>query len=136
MSERERHDEAREDAAASGEEIDAAPIETLGDAGSEPAAAEMAAIRDLILTAYPDSVAEMVGGGSVGELLASVARARSAFAAVRARLEPVGTVAATPLPQAPPIVPVVPAGATTALIDPGNLPTEELIRRGLALRQG
>ncbi len=83
--------------------------------------AELDRVREVILAAYPDLVPELVVGATVGELLDAVDPARAAFAALRERLTPV--------------VPVVPAGTMPATVDPGDLPTHELLRRGIAARQ-
>ena len=75
-------------------------------------------VRDLILAAHPDVVPELIGGATVQEMVASIDGARGAYRSVIARMAP----------AAPPLVP---AGATGAVVDPGNLPAHELIRRGI-----
>ncbi|MCC6674665.1 MAG: hypothetical protein IT339_05685 [Thermomicrobiales bacterium] len=86
---------------------------------------ELAAVRAVVLSAYPDCVPELVQGGTVAELLASVEPARAAYARVAAvvvdRTEP--PAAARP--------PVVPAGGGSAVVDPGALPPAEKLRRGI-----
>lgn len=98
---------------------------------------EVARVREVILVAYPDVVPELVTGGSATELLASVEGAREAYRRIAERVQPVGAAAAVPA-SAPvvPVAPTVPAGATPAVADPGDLPTHEMIRRGIAGRAG
>lgn len=90
-----------------------------------PEAADLPAVRALILAAHPDVVPDLVAGTTVAALLASVEGARAAYAAVEARL--------APRPAAPGAVPlVIPAGGGAPLpIDPDRLPASEKIRRGL-----
>lgn len=86
---------------------------------------ELEAVRAVVLAAYPDSVAELIRGETVPELLASIEPARAAYArvaeAVAITAEPVAVVA-----------PVVPAGGGSAVVDPGALPAAEKVRRGIA----
>lgn len=86
---------------------------------------ELEAVRQVVLAAYPDSVAELIQGETVPELLASIEPARAAYArvaeSVAVAVEPVGLVA-----------PVVPAGGGSAVVDPGALPAAEKVRRGIA----
>ena len=92
-------------------------------------AEEVAAVRELALRAHPDAVPELVAGGSVGELIASLEPARAAY---RRIAEAVGRASA---PAAPPAAPPVPAGDAPRLaLDPEALPAAEKIRRGLAGR--
>lgn len=106
-------------------------------AAAEPAAADgapspaatgaedLAAIRALALRAYPDAVPELVGGGSVADLIGSLEPARAAFRRIAEAIG-TGTTAA----------PAVPAGASPRLaVDPDALPPAEKIRRALADRQ-
>ena len=87
---------------------------------------ELAAVRELALRAHPDVVPELVGGGSVAELMASLEPARAAYRRIAEAARNAG--AARP--------PVVPAGdAPRVAIDPELLPAAEKIRRGLAERQ-
>ena len=76
-------------------------------------------VRELILAAHPDVVPELIAGSTVQALVDSIEGARGAYRSVIARMAPV------------PAAPVVPAGAAVAVLDPGNLPAHELIRRGL-----
>ena len=87
---------------------------------------ELAAVREVVLRAYPDVVPELVGGGSVEDVLASVEGARAAYRRVAA--------AVTEERAGEPVrIPVVPAGAARpAAVDPERLPAAEKIRRGLA----
>jgi len=89
---------------------------------------ELAAVRELALRAHPDAVPELVGGGSVAEVVASLEPARAAYRRVA---EAVGAAA----PASAPVAPAVPAGAAPALaVDVDGLPAAEKIRRGLAGR--
>jgi len=95
-------------------------------------AEELAAVRELALRAHPDAVPELIAGGSVAELVASLEPARAAY---RRIADAVGqeTDRVTP----PAAVPTVPAGAAPRLaVDPETLPAAEKIRRGLAGRSG
>ena len=80
---------------------------------------ELATVRELILRAHPDVVPELVRGGSVDELVASVEPARTAYRRV-------AEMAAQAAPR-------VPAGDAPRLaVDVEQLPAAEKIRRGLA----
>jgi hypothetical protein len=89
------------------------------------AAAELDAVRQVVLAAYPDSVPELIQGDSVPALLASIEPARAAYA----RLAESVAVAVEPVAAS---APVVPAGGGSAVIDPGALPAAEKVRRGIA----
>lgn len=86
---------------------------------------DLDAVRELVLRAHPDVVPELVTGGSVAELLASIDGAKDAYARLSeawgdAQPKPVG----------------VPAGGGEALpVDPALLPPGEKIRRGLRAAQ-
>lgn len=86
---------------------------------------ELDAVRAVVLAAYPDSVAELIRGETVPELLASIEPARAAYArvaeSVAVAIEPVVASA-----------PVVPAGGGSAVVDPSALPAAEKVRRGIA----
>jgi hypothetical protein len=97
---------------------------------------ELARLREALLTAYPETVAELVAGESVGELLASLERAGAAYravaAAVAGRAEATAAAGTT---AGMGTAPAVPAGDGRPLaLDPERLPTVEKIRRGLAGR--
>lgn len=87
---------------------------------------DIEAVRDVVLSAYPDCVPELVCGETIAEVLASVEPARAAYARVAATL---------PVPEAAPAPPVVPAGGGSAIVDPGDLPAAEKVRRGIANRR-
>jgi len=75
----------------------------------------LAKVRELVLAAHPDVVAEMVGGDSFDAILASVEPARSAYQRiteqVRQQAQQPATSPAAALPTAPPAPPPsVPAG--------------------------
>lgn len=89
---------------------------------------DLAAVRDLVLRAHPDTVPELISGDSISSLLASVEPAREAYRRV---LDAVQVSPAVPAVA----VPAVPAGSAPALVvDPDRLPPTEKIRRGLAGR--
>ena len=90
--------------------------------------AELDAVRQVVLAAYPDSVSELIQGETVPELLASIEADRAAYARVA---ESVATIAEPSAAS----VPVVPAGGGSAVIDPGALPAAEKVRRGIAGRR-
>ena len=90
---------------------------------------DIAAVRAVVLNAYPDCVPELVHGETVAELLASVEPARAAYARVAATIPE----RAVPAPAAAP--PVVPAGGGGAVLDPTDLPPAEKVRRGIAHRR-
>ena len=77
---------------------------------------DLAKVRELVLAAHPDVVAELVGGDSFDAILASVEPARSAYQRITEQLEHVrqqGQPAAAPsAPSTPPAAPPpsVPAG--------------------------
>ena len=79
------------------------------------------------LRAHPDVVPELVTGGSVAELLASVEPARAAYARI-VETRPAVVEETVVVPVVPP---VVPAGSGTSAVDPATLPAQELIRRGI-----
>jgi hypothetical protein len=92
-------------------------------------AEDLLVIRDLLLKAYSDVVPDMVIGDSTASLLASIERAREAYAQVLARIEansiPIRSEGSSP--------PAIPAGGGLPLpIDPDRLPASEKIRRGLS----
>ena len=75
----------------------------------------LAKVRELVLAAHPDVVAELVGGESFDAILASVEPARSAYQRiteqVRQQAQQPATSPAAALPTAPPAPPPsVPAG--------------------------
>ncbi len=92
---------------------------------------DLAAVRELALRAYPETVPELVGGESVAALLGSLEPAAAAYRRIAE-----GVAANVPIPVAPPVAPTVPAGsAAPVTIDPERLPSVEKIRRGLSARR-
>ncbi len=79
-------------------------------------------VRDLILKAYPDIVAEMVIGDTVDGLLASVAGARAAFSRIAANVQE----------QAPAVVPA--GSGRRPAVDAEALSPEMKIRVGIGKR--
>jgi hypothetical protein len=89
---------------------------------------DVAAVRDVILAAYPDCVPELVQGSTVKELLDSVQLAREAFFHVAKRLADRQRAQAVEVSRPP----VVPAGGAGLVIDPDLLPPTEKLRRAIA----
>jgi hypothetical protein len=88
---------------------------------------ELAAVRDLALRAYPETVPELVGGSDLASLIGSIEPAQAAYRRIAE-----SAAARTPAPGP---VPTVPAGsAPPVAIDPDQLPPVEKIRRALAGR--
>ena len=99
---------------------------TAQPAASAMNAEELAAVRELALRAYPETVPELVGGESVAALLRSLEPASAAYRRIAEGV-------AAHAPTAP--VPIVPAGSAPSIsVDPEQLPSVEKIRRGLATR--
>ena len=95
-------------------------------------AGELDLVREVVLRAHPDVVPELVAGGTVAELLASVEPARAAYARI-VEGQTAAVSAAVEVPVADPVMPpIVPAGAAASVVDPATLPAQELIRRGVA----
>ena len=106
--------------------------------GTSASVDDVGLVRDFIVATDGALVAELVGGRTVGEVLASVETARAAYRRIAERVH-----AGQPMPAASPpaessttttaaSVPFVPAGGNTPFaIDPATLPSSELIRRGL-----
>ena len=91
---------------------------------------DLAAVRELALRAYPETVPELVGGESVAALLSSLEPAAAAYRRIAE-----GVVAQAVSPTMP-IAPTVPAGSAPSVsLDPEQLPSVEKIRRGLAVRR-
>ena len=75
-------------------------------------------VRELILASHTDLVPELVQGGSIQELIASIAPAKAAFSRV--------------IEKAPKAVSIPAGGNPPLTIDADALPSSEKIRRGLA----
>ena len=96
-------------------------------AGTAMGSDDLAAVRELVLRAYPETVPELVGGESVAAILGSVEPAAAAYRRIAE-----GVAANAPAAVAP----VVPAGSAPAVaLDPERLPSVEKIRRGLVARR-
>ena len=87
----------------------------------ETAEAELGGVRELILKAYPDVLAELLGGESVDALLASVPAARAAYAQVAATIQE----------QTPAPVQIPTGSGRRPAFDPEGLSPEAKIRAGL-----
>lgn len=93
------------------------------EAAAVPVAEDLTALRAHLVATHGDAVGELIGGGTVAEMLASVESARAAYQRVAERVG--SSVAAAP---------VVPAGGAVAVIDPDSVPTIEKIKLGLKQR--
>jgi hypothetical protein len=114
--------------------VEAVESEVTGGLEGTVAGEDLAAVRELALRAHPDAVVEMVGGGSVAEILASVEPARAAYRRV-VEAEATARAATAQGAAESPGVPQVPAGGAPPMaLDPDLLPPGEKIRRGLTGR--
>lgn len=91
--------------------------------------ADLAAVRELALRAYPETVPEMVGGESVAAILSSLEPAAAAYQRIVAGLGPSESNVAVAAPRVPA------GGAAAVVVDPERLPSVEKIRRGLTTRR-
>ena len=92
---------------------------------------DLAAVRQLALRAYPETVPELVAGDTIAALLGSLEPAAAAYRRIAEDVT-----AAVPPPVATPAAPTVPAGSVPpVVIDPEHLPAVEKIRRGLTARR-
>lgn len=92
-------------------------------------AADLAAIRDIVLRAHPETVPELITGGTVAEMLGSVEAAAAAYQRIAEDV-------AARAPATAPAAPVVPAGSSPPVaVDPERLPPVEKIHRGLQSRR-
>ena len=91
--------------------------------------ADVAAVRELALRAYPETVSELVGGESVAAIVSSLEPAAAAYQRIVSGLAPSEPDAAVAAPQVPA------GGAAAVVVDPERLPSVEKIRRGLATRR-
>jgi hypothetical protein len=109
------------------ESVDQEGVAVESSGGGAMSVEELAAVREVVLRAYPETVPEMVGGESVEALLQSIEPAAAAYQRIAA-----GVAARVPAPAAP----TVPAGSAPPVsVDPERLPSVEKIRRGLATRR-
>lgn len=122
-------------AAATVDTTAATPAETSAPA-TTIAAGELEKVRELVLKANPDVVPDLVRGGSIDELLASVEPARGAYQrvaeAVRAGTGSQPVALETPQKPAQAEPPVVPAGGASNVVDPSTLAPTTKIAQGLA----
>lgn len=109
---------------------DSVIVETNDVSASTPTAEPadtLTAVRDLVLRAHPDVIAELVQGDSIDELIASVEPATAAYLRLASRFESPATTE--------PVV-EVPAGSSAPLVmDVDRLPTAEKLRIGIRDRQ-
>jgi hypothetical protein len=108
--------------------MDAEITADVGDGASAGSSgSDLAAVRELALRAYPETVPELVGGDTVEAIMGSIEPAAAAYRRIAE-----GVVANAPAAVAP----VVPAGSAPAVaFDPERLPSVEKIRRGLVARR-
>jgi hypothetical protein len=125
-------------------------------ASSPPPTTDLSQVRELVLKAHPDVVPDLVRGGSVDELIASVEPARTAYQRIADQVRSVESGVGSresgvqtadrasgndppPSPAATiPIVvqpPVVPAGGGTTVADPGDFAPTTKIAQALAARK-
>jgi hypothetical protein len=119
-----------------------APVTTpAGESG-----ADLGKVRDLVLKAHPGVVPDLVRGGSVDELIASVEPARSAYQRIADQVrgsstettvnaELGTTVNASGETTVVVQPPVVPAGGATNVADPADLGPTTKIAQALAARK-
>lgn len=103
-------------------EDDGLPGPAPGDPVGDNGAGDLDAVRELVLRAHPDIVPELVTGGTIAELIASVESARAAYARL-AQAFPGQRQSAAPVPA---------GGGGPIAVDPDRIPAAEKIRRGLA----
>jgi hypothetical protein len=137
--------------------VETVAVETVAvttPAGVEPAGGgtqDLGKVRELVLKAHPDVVPDLVRGGSVDELIASVEPARSAYQRVADQVrgssvrgssaettvtaEPGATVNAEGSTTVVVQPPVVPAGGASNVVDPAELAPTTKIAQALAARK-
>src|SRR5215203_7427055 len=112
-------------------EIQTAAVTT--PANVEPAGTDLSKVRELVLKAHPDVVPDLIAGGSVDELIASVEPARSAYQRIADQVRGAQPEVGSPKSEEQP--PVVPAGGASNVIDPGELAPTSKIAQALAERR-
>src|SRR5215203_3050702 len=103
-----------------------------GSTGQHPVA-DLSKVRELVLKAHPDVVPDLIAGGSVDELIASVEPARSAYQRIADQVRGAQPEVGSPKSEEQP--PVVPAGGASNVIDPGELAPTSKIAQALAERR-
>lgn len=100
------------------------PVENdaAGDTGIETPTVDLDRVRELVLSAHPDVVPEMVQGTTFDELMASVEPAREAYQRITAEV--------APSPQ-PPKLAAQPGQRSTSLADVESLSPLGKISEGL-----
>jgi hypothetical protein len=99
---------------------------------------DLGKVRGLVLQAHPDVVPDLVTGGSIDELLASVEPARVAYQQIAEKVRgshPTVTTTETVTTTGVVTPPVVPAGGTAAVVDPAVLGPTTKIAQALAARK-
>ena len=119
--------------------------------GADGPIADLSKVRELVLKAHPDVVPDLIAGGSVDELIASVEPARTAYqriaeqvrsaeSSVVSRQSAVNPDLASgndPGASSPAVMqpPQVPAGGGATVVDPGDLAPTSNIAQALAARK-
>ena len=130
-------------------EIQTAAVTT--PANIEPAGTDLSKVRELVLKAHPDVVPDLIAGGSVDELIASVEPARTAYQRIAEQVRSAESSvvsrqsavnpdltsgndqgASSPAVMQPP---QVPAGGGATVVDPGDLAPTSKIAQALAARK-
>ena len=114
-------------------------------ATSQQPGADLDKVRELVLRAHPDVVPDLVAGGSVDELIASVEPARTAYQRIADQVRESRSReveqsssreeredSSTPLVVQPP---TVPAGGANNVADPGDLGPTTKIAQALAAQR-
>jgi hypothetical protein len=119
-------------------------------ASVEPVGTDLGKVRELVLRAHPDVVPDLVRGGSVDELIASVEPARSAYQRIAEQIRESGVGGSLPLARSEEPTsdsrlptpdsavaqpPPVPAGGTATVVDPVDLTPTSKIAQALAARK-
>src|SRR5215203_2553221 len=121
-----------------------------GSTGQHPVA-DLSKVRELVLKAHPDVVPDLIAGGSVDELIASVEPARTAYQRIaeqvrsaessvvsrQSAVNPDLTSGNDPGASSPAVMqpPQVPAGGGATVVDPGDLAPTSKIAQALAARK-
>ena len=127
-------------------EVQTAAVTTPAPAETAAGDGDLGKVRELVRRAHPDVVPDLVRGGSVDELIASVEPARSAYQRIVDQIRSRESSVVSPegareseVPTADPAVvqpPPVPAGGAATVVDPTDLAPTTKIAQALAERRG
>ena len=117
------------------ETVDVQTVAVTTPANVEPVGTDLNKVRELVLKAHPDVVPDLVRGGSVDELIASVEPARSAYQRIAERVEKSRGREVEESRSREEQPPVVPAGGAAPVVDPTNLAPTTKIAQALAARK-